>query len=190
MGDAARARYSFREYLSVEAASPIKHEHDDGEILAMAGGSPEHGALAMRVATALSIQLAKRPCRVLSSDVRVRVRDTGLTTYPDVSVVCGAIQRDPEDVNTVVNPTVIVEVLSPSTAAYDRGPKFEHLRQLASLKLYVLVAQDARSIEVRRRSGDAWSSTTYGPGEVAGLQDVACELTVDEIYEDGQGAIV
>jgi Uma2 family endonuclease len=119
-------RYSFADYLAFEEASTTKHEFLDGEIYGMAGGTPEHAALSVAVSSALLAQLRGGPCRVYSSDLRVRVHATGLATYPDVTVVCGEVQRDPESVTTVVNPRIVVEVLSDATEAYDRGQKLDH----------------------------------------------------------------
>ncbi|MBI4953363.1 MAG: Uma2 family endonuclease [Myxococcales bacterium] len=117
---------TFAEYLAFEARSEQKHEWLDGQIFAMAGGTIEHGALAMAVGSELRVALRDKPCRVLGSDVRVRVLATGLGTYPDVTVVCGRVETDPEDANTIVNPVLLVEVLSDSTEPYDRGEKFAH----------------------------------------------------------------
>jgi Uma2 family endonuclease len=150
----------------------------------MAGGTPEHPALAASVVGLLFGQLRGGRCRVFDADLRVRVPATGLATYPDVTVVCGPREHDPEDVNSVVNPTLIVEVCSPSTEAYDRGEKFAHYSQLASLTEYVLVSHDTRSIEVRTRDGSgAFRSRTYGEGERAALQAVGAHLDVTELYE-------
>src|SRR5262249_35971657 len=143
MGQPARRPcYFYSEYLELEEASNTKHEFLDGEIYAMAGGSPDHASLAAAVTTALLNQLRDKPCRVFSSDLRVRVLATGLATYPDITVVCGTLERDPESEVTVVNPVVLVEVLSKRTETYDRGEKFDHYRHIPSLKEYVLVAHD------------------------------------------------
>src|SRR5579859_1220544 len=131
--------YSFADYLRVEEMSTVKHEFLDGEIYAMAGGTPLHAALAVAVSGALLERLRGGSCRVFSSDLRIRVEATGLTTYPDVSVVCGPLEHDPASADTVVNPTILVEVLSGSTMEYDLGEKFEHYRQLLSLKAVVYV---------------------------------------------------
>ena len=104
-------RFTFEDYLVLEETSTVKHEFSDGYVWAMAGGTPEHGLMAVNVASVLRGQLVDRRCRVYNSDVRVRVRATGLATYPDVSVVCGRLERDPEDENSIVNPVVLVEVL-------------------------------------------------------------------------------
>lgn len=120
--------YSFAEYLELEAASNIRHEYWNGEIYAMGGGSPAHAALAMAIGSALIPQLRGGDCRVYSSGLMVRVKASGLATYPDVTVVCGALETDPQSRNTVTNPKVIVEVLGDNTAAYDRGEKLEEYK--------------------------------------------------------------
>ncbi|MEO7735523.1 MAG: Uma2 family endonuclease, partial [Kofleriaceae bacterium] len=149
---AAIARMSYPEYLSLEAESETKHEYLDGEVFAMAGGTITHGALAGAVITALSNALRDRACRVLSSDVRVRSKATGMATYPDITVVCQKIEVDADDAHGVLNPTIIVEVLSDSTEGYDRGAKAAHYRRIPSLREYVLVSQREPLIEVYRRN--------------------------------------
>ena len=148
----SRHRYSSAEYLAYERDSVRKHEYDDGAILAMAGGSRRHNALASRVGAAIE---NARPlgCFVFQSDQRVRVLATGRATYPDISMVCGAIEGDPADPanTTVTNPALIVEVLSPTTEEDDRGAKWQHYQLLSSLQEYVLVSQSAPRIEVYRR---------------------------------------
>src|SRR4051812_42732973 len=109
-----RARYTWAQYVVLEHSSNVKHEFFDGEIFAMAGGTPEHSALATAITIQLGRQLEGKPCRPYNSDLRIRVPATGLGTYPDVSVICGPPQHDPSDRNTLVNPTLIVEVLSDS----------------------------------------------------------------------------
>lgn len=125
MARPARQRISFGEYVRIESMSPIRHEWLDGTVWAMAGGTPEHAAVAINVSTQLSTPLRGRPCRVFGSDLRIRVRATGLGTHPDVSVICGKVQLDSQDGSgtTAVNPRLVVEVLSPSTATYDRLPR-------------------------------------------------------------------
>ncbi|XXT19861.1 Uma2 family endonuclease [Sorangium sp. So ce429] len=180
---ARKLSFTYAEYLDQERASPTKHEFLAGEIFDMAGGTPEHARLAARVTVALGAQLGRCPCEVFSSDLRVRVLETGLATYPDVSVVCGQLARDPEDKDAVVNPLVLVEVLSDSTEAYDRGEKFAHYRRIPSLKEYVLVSQAHRRIEVFRRNEDnTWTLYEAGPGERARLASIDGALAVDEIY--------
>ena len=116
--------------------------------------------------------------------LRVRVLATGLCTYPDLSIICGPLARDPEDRNTVTNPTVLVEVLSPSTELYDRGQKFEHYQKIPSLQDYVLVSVQMAKIEVYSRNHDgSWRYTLSGPGEVAQIPSVGVTLQVDALYE-------
>ncbi|MCK6551796.1 Uma2 family endonuclease [Myxococcota bacterium] len=183
MGAVHRVFYAFEDYLTLEADSPIKHEYLAGQIYAMAGGTPEHAALAAAVTTALSVALAGGRCRVFSSDLRVRVLATGLATYPDVTVVCGPRSHDPSDKNTVVNPVVVVEVTSKSTEDYDRGEKFEeHFALVPSLEEYVLVSHRAPKIEVRHRALDGWTSTVAQAGERAELRSLGVSLDVDAVY--------
>jgi Uma2 family endonuclease len=182
---AAHRRYTFAEYIQLESYANVKHEFFAGEIYAMAGGSPEHASLSVNVSTSLAAQLRGKSCRVHSSDRRVRVGATGLTTYPDVTVVCGDLVVDPANASTVVNPIVVVEVLSPSTEEYDPGDKFEHYKLVASLREVVLVSHRERSIEVfRREPDDRWSRTEARAGSRARLASIACELDVDDVYRD------
>jgi Uma2 family endonuclease len=178
-------RYSFADYLAVEEMSTVKHEFLDGEIYAMAGGSPLHAALSIAVAARLLDAARGGPCRVFSSDLRIRVPATGLASYPDVSVVCGPPRRDPESPDTVTNPTLLVEVLSDSTIEYDLGEKFEHYKQIDTLKEVVFVWQSERKVAIRRREGvETWVSITAGPGSIVRLAALACDLTVDDLYRD------
>ena len=181
---ARKLTFTFAEYLEQERTSDVKHEFVNGEIFDMAGGTIEHGRLASTVNAALRTQSRGRPCEVYSSDVRVRVLATGLATYPDTSVVCGRLERDPADANTIVNPVVLVEVLSDSTEGYDRGEKFAHYQRLPSLKEYVLVSQRSPRIEVFRRNedGNSWTLLIAQAGERVSLASIGCELAVDEMY--------
>jgi Uma2 family endonuclease len=182
---AAIHHYTYQDYLRLEADANVKHEFLAGEIYAMAGGTPEHAAIAMNVGTLLNLQLRGRPCRVFSSDLRVRVLETGLATYPDVSVVCGRLERDPEDANTVTNPTLLVEITSPSSEEHDRGPKLAHYQQIPALREIVVVSHRQRRVEVHHRDDSGtWSIRALGPGEVAALASIGCELPVDEVYRD------
>jgi Uma2 family endonuclease len=179
----ARRHYTYDEYLALDEASNVKLEYFGGDIYAMAGGTPEHAALCLQIGSSLNVQLEGKPCRVYGSDLCIRVLTTGLATYPDTSVVCGPLERDPEGKSTVLNPTLLVEVLSPSTADYDRGEKREHYQQIASLREIVLVAPDRRWIEVHRRESEGWSRHEAGPGETIVLDSVSCRLDVDALYD-------
>ena len=175
-------QYTWKEYLAFERTSNVKHEFCDGEIFAMAGGTPSHAALGLAVGSELRLQLVGGPCRAYGSDLRIRIPATGLGTYPDATVICGESVADPEDENTLVNPVVIVEVLSPSTEAYDRGEKFEHYRQLPSLQEYILVSHREPLIEVFRRDNGAWKRLEARQHGVVRLESIACSLEVDRVY--------
>lgn len=177
-------RYTWREYLALESASNTKHEYFDGQIYAMAGGTPDHAALQVAVPSLLFPQLRSGSCRALGPDLRVRVLATGLATYSDGTIVCGPRELDPDDDNAVTNPTVLFEVLSPSTEEYDRGEKFGHYKRIAALRQYVLVAQRTREVEVWTRTTEgAWESVVSRDGEVADLGAIGARLDVRELYE-------
>lgn len=180
-------RYTYRDYLDVEDESDVKHEFLDGQIYAMAGGTPEHAMLIRSVSTHLAVGIRDRRCRVAVTDLHVRVLATGLATYPDAAVICGRWERDPQNPKTVLNPSVIVEVLSPTTEAYDRQEKFEHYKQIPSLRHYVLIAHDRRAIEVftRMQNGE-WACALATAGQTATLGALECALDVDQVYEDAQ----
>lgn len=188
--DAAPRRATYAQYLALELSSDTRHEYVAGVIVAMAGGTIEHGRLASRLGALLSNALSGRPCVVLAADVRVRIRAADRATYPDLHVVCGPLERDPDDSNAVVNPVVIVEILSDSTSESDRGDKFADYRRLSSLKEYVLVSQRERRVDVYRRDGRRWVLDEQGPGQQVTLESVSVGVAVDDIYTDGLGAIV
>ncbi len=177
-------RHTYADYCAVELMSPsTKHEFLDGEIYAMTGSSVMHAGLTAVVSSMLVQQLRYGPCRVFSSDLRIRVLATGLATYPDVSVVCGAPEMDPESKHAITNPRVVVEVLSRSTERYDRCMKLQHYRQIPSLGAIVIVSQREHCIEVwSRGADDAWTSRASGPGEVAEIPVIECHLRVDDVY--------
>ena len=185
MMSALTRRMTYAEYLAAEERSLEKHEFLDGEVHAMSGGTPEHGALAMAFGVALGSALLGRPCRVFSSDVRVRVKATGLAAYPDISVVCGKLETDDEDPNAIANPVLLVEVLSDSTDARDRGEKAAHYRLIPTLREYVFVSQGRRRIEVyRRNEANRWELLEYEAGAEADLASVGCAFAVDNVYRD------
>jgi Uma2 family endonuclease len=181
-----RQRFSFEDYLALEARSQVKHEYLDGQVWAMAGGTPDDGAVAANVIALLGNQLRGRPCRVFTSDVRIRVRATGLATYPVVSVVCGTQQSDPDDPknNTLINPCVVVEVLSPSTEAYDRGEKLAHYWQIESLREVILIAYEENRIELWRREGARWIPQVFRGDESAPVPSLGCELPLRDVYRN------
>jgi Uma2 family endonuclease len=180
-------RHTFAEYLVLEASSGERYEFLDGQVFAMSGGTPTHSRLTANVIFSLMGQLAGRPCTVFTADLRVRVSATGLATHPDVTVVCGSLEVDPEDPNTGTNPRVLVEVLSPTTEKYDREEKFAHYRRIPSLGAYVLVSQMERRVEVFTRAEDG---TWILRDVLAGTADIApihCTLQLEDVYRDPLG---
>lgn len=179
------ARMSYAEYLASEAKHEQRHEFLDGEVYAMAGGTPEHGALAAAVIRELGVALRDKPCRVYSSDVRVRIKATGLTTYPDASVVCGKLETDAVDRDAIANPILLVEVLSDSTEAYDRGAKAAHYRRIPSLREYVFIGQQEPLVEVHRRNAQGrFELIEARMGERIELVSIGAELEVRAIYDN------
>ena len=175
-------RYTFSQYLALEEESPIRHEFFHGEIVAMAGGTPEHAALAMAVGTQLNNQLEGSKCRVFSSDLRIRVQSSGLATYPDVTVVYGPTERDPENAVTVTNPKLVVEVTSSSTEDYDRGAKLQQFQTIPSLVAIVIVSHRKPEVEVWIRTNSTWSRSVARGGERASIAALDVEIDVDALY--------
>src|SRR5574341_1227638 len=181
-------------YLEFERASETKHEYLDGEVYEMVGGTENHNLITANTLATLHAQLRNRPCRIYPSDMRIKVSPTGLYTYPDLSVVCGEARFEDETRDTLLNPTIVVEVLSPSTERYDRGKKFLHYRTLESLQSYVLVAQDSYHVEHYARQPDnTWLlRDVTGLDSVLELPVIGCTLALADVYEkvtfDGEEA--
>ena len=178
---------AFCDYVRDEPARAVKHEWLDGGVNPMASGTPEHSAMAAAIIAQLSAQLSGKPCRVFSSDARVRVLATGLATYPDISIVCGALQVDPDDANSIVNPSVLIAVLSLTTESYDRGKKLAHYKQIVALQHYVVVAHDRPYIEWFTRApasvgAGVWLHRAAGASEKVELAAIGSELIVDDVY--------
>lgn len=173
------------EYLAFEREADVKHEYYAGEIFAFAGASEVHNLIVVNAIRELSIEMKGRPCKVYPSDMRVRVSPTGLYTYPDVTVVCGEARFDDDHKDILLNPTVIVEVLSPSTKDYDRGGKFEQYRKLESVQEYLVIAQDRVHVEqhVRQAEGQWLLSETNSADDVIALPSIGCRLAVADLYE-------
>ena len=180
-----KPRLTPEDYLALERSADFKSEYFNGEIFAMTGASESHNTIAVNVSSEIRQQLKKRPCKVYANDMRVKVDPTGLYTYPDVVVTCGKAQFDDTHLDTLLNPVLIVEVLSDSTEAYDRGRKFEHYRKLDSLVEYVLIAQNRPHIESYRRQADQqWLLREYS--ELDGtlrLLSIDCDLALAEVYD-------
>lgn len=184
MGDAASTlRMSAADYLSWERGQPSKHEFHLGEVFAMAGGSPRHNGLSAAAIVELHSALRGKPCRVLSSDQRLSAKEGERYVYADAVVVCGGMKTEPGTTDVLANPSVVVEVLSRSTQAYDRGDKWEAYQGLASLTDYLLVAQASVRIEhFRRESDGSWRYRVIEAGGSVVLANGAT-LAADAIYE-------
>ncbi|MFN7953607.1 MAG: Uma2 family endonuclease [bacterium] len=182
--ETARSTYNAAEYLALERASDTRSELVNGQILAMTGASRAHNLIAANIGRELGNQLKGRPCETYQSDMRVKVSATGLYTYPDVVVVCGKPELEDEHGDTLLNPTVILEVLSPSTEAYDRGEKFAHYQRLESLREYLMVAQDKLRIEHYVRQGRQWVLTvTTALDAIIELISIDCRLAARDVYD-------
>jgi Uma2 family endonuclease len=174
------------EYLEFERMSASKHEYFAGDIFAMTGASEQHNLIASNVTASLHRQLRGQSCRIYPSDMRIKVLQTGLNTYPDITIVCGSPQfTDSTKRDTLINPTVIVEILSPSTERYDRGLKFQNYRTIASLQEYILIAQDTYHIEryVRHEEHQWILTEAVGPEASAQLATLSVVLDLADIYE-------
>jgi len=171
------------QYLVMERAAEVRHEYSNGEIFEMAGASFEHTIISSNINITLGLQLRGRDCRSVQSDLRVHIPTTGLYTYPDVLVVCGKANLvDDAYLDTLTNPDLIIEVLSPSTAGHDRGEKFDHYREIESLKEYVLVWQDKkRAARYTKRSDGDWLLTDFiGDDATIELSSVSCTLSMED----------
>jgi Uma2 family endonuclease len=173
------------DYLALERRNEFKSEYLDGEIQAMTGASREHNFIAGNVYVALRNLLRGKPCEVYISDIRVRIRAANIYTYPDVVVACGEPAFEDEEVDTLLNPTLLIEVLSKSTAKYDRTVKFNHYRTLESLAEYLLISQDEYRVEQYTKQADGrWLLTDVAGAEgVLELSSVGCTLPLGVVYE-------
>ncbi len=177
-------RYTPAEYLALERGAATKSEYFDGQIFAMAGASRRHNLIAGNVVRDLGVELRHRPCEVYPGDMRVKVTDTGLYTYPDVVVVCTEPEFEDSELDTLLNPTVLIEVLSESTADYDRGKKFEQYRALPSVQEVLFLAQDSiHVVHYRRQDDETWilQETRDRDGSLA-MASIEAGLSVAEIY--------
>lgn len=179
------SRCTPEEYLRHERDATLRHEYYRGEIFAMSGGSPQHSLVIANVNREMGNALKGKPCRVFDSNLRVRIPRKTLYTYPDVSIICGKLEFDPIDLRqeTVLNPAVIVEVLSPSTESWDRGGKFANYQQIDSLKHYLLVSASAAHVEIFSRQADGWLYVSEtNPGAAIRLTALGIEIPMSEIY--------
>jgi Uma2 family endonuclease len=181
MSTARQLRYSYEDYLQTLARSEVKLEYCAGVIYAMAGGTLAHANLAARLIGATSRQLGST-CETFTSDAKVRVEETDFAGFPDASVVCGPVQRAPSDAHALANPSLLIEVTSKSTEAYDRGEKLEHYQRIPALRAVLFVSHRAPRVTLVERTDSGWSTRDFGPGERLALTVPALTLSVDELY--------
>ena len=172
------------EYLALDRKAEVKSEYYAGQIIAFAGASKKHNLIVANVLAGIHRQLIDRPCNVYPSDMRVRISKTGMYAYPDVVVTCGEEQFADDNSDILLNPIVLIEVLSESTANYDRGDKFEHYRRIESLREYILVFQELhRADQYVRQNDSQWLLTEFHTADnIIKLGSIACELALKEIY--------
>lgn len=173
------------EYLAKERVAESRSEYRAGEIVAMSGASRSHNLVVVNVVSSLHQQLRSRPCEVFATDMRVKVSAAGLYAYPDIAVACGEIKFDDAQKDTLTNPILLIEVLSQSTEAYDRGMKFEQYRKLESLREYVLISQEKPHVEVftRQEDGHWLFAEAEGIQDSIELQSIGCRLELSDTYE-------
>lgn len=176
--------YTPEEYLALERKASTRSEYINGQIYAMAGASREHNLIALNFASEIRAQLRKKPCETYMADMRVRVEATNLYTYPDIVAVCGTPILADDIFDTLLNPNIIIEILSYSTESYDRGSKFHHYRHLPSLQEYILVRQDQPAIEYYALKEDGWTLIDiYGLDKMVILTSIGCEISLQDIYD-------
>ena len=185
MSGEPRNQLTEQEYLALERSADARHEYHAGTVTAPAGGSALHSRIALNALTALQVRLTGRPCRVYGSDLRITIPHSRSFVYPDGSVVCGEERFSDERQDALLNPTLVLEVLSPSTEGHDRGRKFAWYRTIDSLQDYLLVAQDTRRIDRFTRQSDVlWSFRSYaGADDVLVLPSLSIELPVAAVYQ-------
>ncbi len=183
---AQRENRTAREYIEIERAAERKSEFFAGEMFAMAGASEAHNLIVANLIREIGNQLRGKPCRTYPSDMRVRVEDEMHYTYPDVTALCGEPEFEDDRRDTLLNPQVIIEVLSPSTEDYDRGRKFLQYRKLTSLMEYLLVSQEAQRVEKYERQADGrWLlSEAGGKDSRVEIQSIGCSLVLSDLYEN------
>lgn len=176
---------TYAEYLVEEDKGRERHDFIRGEVFAMSGGTPEHSLLSAAIGRELGNALRGRPCLVFESNMRLRNASADFSCYPDASVVCGPVTRAPDDQLAIANPVLVIEVLSDSTEAYDRGTKNFEYRAFPSLKEIVFISQKKQAIEVHRRNADGqFVIQDYGVGSTIEFTSVGVKLPISELYRD------
>jgi Uma2 family endonuclease len=169
-----KKKFTIQEYLDLENAASEKNEYFQGEIFAMSGGTLTHNTIAVNALTLLTTKLKGKPCRPFGSDQRIHVKKNSLTTYPDVSVVCGEVTTLHNDEYNVLNPILIIEILSPSTRNYDRGEKFKLYREIPTLREYILIDSEAVQVE-------AFFLNAHGNWELNEVNDVRASIQLPSL---------
>lgn len=176
--------YSPDEYIVRERAAEFRSEFIDGQLVAMAGASRAHSLISINLGREVSAALREQECETYDSNMRVKVANTGLYTYPDLTIACGRPEFEDGELDTLTNPSVIFEILSSSTEAYDRGEKFARYRRLPSLREYVLISQSSPRVERFARAGEVWVMTAIeGMDGVLELDSVRCRLSLGDVFE-------
>jgi Uma2 family endonuclease len=177
--------YTIQEYLEMEKNALEKHEYYNGEIFAMSGASARHNVISVNVLTALAIALKGKSCRPYGSDMRIHIPENSLFTYPDISIICGDVIISKEDEETATQPTIIIEILSPSTKNYDRGEKFMLYRSISVLKEYILI--DSESIHAEHfafNKEGLWQLKEYNkPEETIIIETLNVQILLEDVYE-------
>ena len=180
---AAQTYLTPEEYLTWERKQPFKNEYHNGQIIAMSGASRSHNRITVDITIQLGNQLMDSDCEVFASEMRVRTSPEVSYFYPDVIVVCGEPRFEDDTFDTLLNPIIVIEVLSPSTAAFDRGEKFEHYKQITSLQEHILISQDRVRVEHYWHEGTQWTHNTFQNLEdVLSLTSIECEVSLRAIY--------
>ena len=180
---AVQTQLTPEEYLAWERKAPFKNEYLSGQILAMSGASRAHNLITGNIFNGLYNQLLNRDCETYTGEMRVKARPITSYFYPDVAVVCDEPRFEDDVFDTLLNPTLVVEVLSRSTAAYDKGEKFETYKQIASLQEYILVSQDRVNVERHFRLGTQWRAIEFRElVDTLSLDSIGCELPLEHIY--------
>jgi Uma2 family endonuclease len=174
-----------QEYIDFERANTMKHEYYDGHVYAMTGASRIHNLIAGNTLASLHGQLRQKPCQIFPSDMRIKVQQTGLYTYPDLVIICGEPQFTDDALDTLLNPLVLIEILSPSTERYDRGMKSQHYRTIETLQSYILIAQDHYHIEhYSRQDNGRWLlQEAHGIEAHIAIPSIESTLLFKDVYE-------
>lgn len=176
--------YSANEYLSVERESEIRHEYVNGEVYEMAGANKRHNLISANIIRLIGNQILDRSCSVYGSDMRIKIQSAEKYTYPDVVALCGPEEFEDAAEDNLLNPAVIIEVLSKTTEAYDRGAKFAYYQAIESLREYILVTQEPFRVEqFVRKDSNTWTYFEFSSADdVVKLDSIGCELTLRDIY--------